>query len=448
MPPTKNYLSAYKAHYSYPSPRTTVPLKLMDPACGDQLQTTIMELWRSSEPTRERKDAMEELRLLLTNAVNAAFSSESLDIENGKMRFEVDIVGSTSWGGEIGTSTDVDLVIIDRNFPRGYEPSVWLQPPDSTKPLSFKQLSEIRYHASTNPLLPGCYSLKALSDCMEGVGMTHTVRSPHRLPLLKFVDPVRKLGCDLQCNDLSGMYNCSLILAYTRIAPYVLLPMICTLKTWYKVKSGKDPKMGNKDNRFKLSSYAICLMSIAYLQNIGHLPNLQKDIRARVYNDKTKRLEDEELVWVEWGRNRGLPAHTSFSKVPDPNWRPTDPDLTVCRAVIGFLRYFSGRIETNGNPEIVNTLEKDHFDPCLQVISPLNGGIMPREGTWAKRIQPTSWIPEKLVIQDSFKWAKNQAASMTELVCDQFFQCIRDTSRILEELGNEARVEDILRCGL
>lgn len=86
------------------------------------------------------------------------------------------------------------------------EPKLWIQPPGSFSTKQSKtQARHSRYFHIEENSLPGCYSLKSLSDCLQSIGMKHIVRSPQALPLLKFVDPERQLGCDLQCNDLSGL---------------------------------------------------------------------------------------------------------------------------------------------------------------------------------------------------------------------------------------------------
>nr|XP_018266573.1 uncharacterized protein I303_00548 [Kwoniella dejecticola CBS 10117]OBR88731.1 hypothetical protein I303_00548 [Kwoniella dejecticola CBS 10117] len=460
-----------------PSPRLSIPPEVLA-SSGDKLQISIMRMWQSSEPTDRRKVAMEDLRILLSKTINEKFDP-ALTVNGNEgegNRFTVDIAGSTSWGGEIGPSTDVDFVILDRNFPRGYEPSVWLQPIGSSIELSIDKIREIRYHPSKNPLLPDCYSLKPLSTCIEGLGMTETERKPYLpIPLLKFFDPIRNLECDLQCNDLTGVYNNSYILAYTKLSPYVLRPMLNTIKNWYRIQSGKanNPKR----SIFGLSSYPMCLMCIAYLQHIGHLPNLQQDVRAKVYATEEEWLGDEELVWVEWGSNRGLDAHTTFNKSLPSGWQSSNASLTAAQAVRGFFKYFSPDPAPNRktpNPKD----DKVHFNTSKQIISPLSGGIIPRAtrykdhqqeddlqsylrkrnftqvqieeimeehkkikfgsgstGKGDQGIQPDKWVDEML----------NHASGIPYYTCNKFFDRISETHKILETLGEEATVQDILK---
>ncbi|WWD05942.1 hypothetical protein V865_004027 [Kwoniella europaea PYCC6329] len=489
--PTEGEASPYKTYYSQSSPRTHIPDDLLYSPDHDKLQESIMISWRSSEPSQERKRYMEDLRVLLTNAINETFHPELIEVFDGekKRRFEVEIVGSSSWGGEIDNSTDVDLCIVDRALPRGYEPSMWLQSPSSTQIGSNTQARRGRYEPSQN--LPDCYSLKALSDCIEKVGMTHTKRHPLPLPLVKFVDPERKLGCDLQCNDLAGLYNCSLILAYCQISPYVLRPLIYTIKRWYKSISGKDPKLSNRLNKFKLSSYCLSLICIGYLQHIGQLPNLQEDIMARGYQTIEEMMEDEELIWGEWGRTQGRAFHTTFANKPKEYWKARDTKMIVAEVVRGFFQYFAqDTIDTKS--ESTYAEDSDHFNPITHIISSLNGGILPRillykdqtypnlekdQMTYLNRkgydpsqislimqhyrmakslqiemkmnkgdggIQSYEWSERKLVVQDPFSWVKNQASGMSEEVCDGFFDCISRTHQKLKELGTKATIEDIL----
>lgn len=61
-----------------------------------------------------------------------------------------------------------------------------------------------------------------------------------------------------------------------------------------------------------MSSYCLTLMAIAYLQHIGHLPNLQADINV----PEVCRPEDtseHDVVWVSWGKEQGVKAHVGFS---------------------------------------------------------------------------------------------------------------------------------------
>ncbi|WWC85710.1 uncharacterized protein L201_000576 [Kwoniella dendrophila CBS 6074] len=448
---------------------------------------------------------MESLRILLTTSINEKVYPYPM--EDGRNRFEVEIVGSSSWGGEIGSSTDIDLVIVDRMLPKGYEPSLWLQPPGTIPNISVTKARLSRYlnksdcHSSTNDIdLPGCYYLKELSDLIDNLGMTHIIRSPQALPLLKFVDPKRKLGCDLQCNNLSGLYNCSLILHYCQISPFVLRPLICFVKNWYKVKSGKDPKTSNRINPFKLSSYCLSLICISYLQHIGHLPNLQKNINVKEYSTEEDWLNDDELVWSEWGKLQGTSSHTFFTKSVPHDWKASDPTLTVDQAVRGFFRFFSQNPPQTYFSSIDPSENVDQFVPLYQIISPLDGGITSRSAPYksptlvkmnesiigdkdqqiryylvykgystdqiklimnewkiqkAKKLrmemgkgnlglQPPEWEKNRLVVQDPFIWTKNQAASMDDQAFDTFFECVTQTDKNLASLGSEATVEHLL----
>nr|XP_019048611.1 hypothetical protein I302_02383 [Kwoniella bestiolae CBS 10118]OCF27541.1 hypothetical protein I302_02383 [Kwoniella bestiolae CBS 10118] len=491
-PPFPGEVSPYKTYYSNPQPRLNIPHPLLHPAENDNLQKSIMTSWQESEPSDERKRDMEDLRVLLTDTINETFFPTLM--EDGKRRFEVEIVGSSSWGGEVDSLTDVALVIVDRALPRGYDPSQWLLPSSSTTFGSNTQARRSRYRSSTSQeqSLPECYSLKALSDCIESVGMTHTKRHPLPLPLLKFVDPVRKLGCDLQCNDLSGLYNCSYILSYTTLSPYILRPLIYTIKRWYKLISGKDPKLSNRQNKYKLSSYSLSIMCVAYLQHISQLPNLQEDVVAKKYERMEDWSRDGELTWGEWGRTQGRAAHTAFSKHAKVGWTPRWPEMIAADAVRGFFTHFSqpstqdtaarssciaidkasdvtGETQVD-QPTSKSMTDQDHFSPLTQIISPLNGGIIPRSapykdptyqdiehtqityltmtgydpsqisvimqqfriaksleierlmGKGDEGVQAYGWEGRKLVIQDPFKWGKSQVGDMTEEICDDFFE--------------------------
>jgi hypothetical protein len=64
-------------------------------------------------------------------------------------------------------------------------------------------------------------------------------------------------------NDLGGEANSRMILAYCRLAPFSLRPLIHTVKTWAKSRNLNDSS-GAKGSP-TLSSYCWTLMSIAYM---------------------------------------------------------------------------------------------------------------------------------------------------------------------------------------
>ena len=97
-----------------------------------------------------------------------------------------------------------------------------------------------------------------------------------RVPICKFRDPILNINCDINFGHALGVENSKLLRAYvsqdSRVRPLLLM-----IKEFAKARGICDPA-GNGNRFIKLatiSSYAYCLMAIAYLQHLGILPNLQ-----------------------------------------------------------------------------------------------------------------------------------------------------------------------------
>ena len=105
-------ISPYQQLISRQSPRHGIPAHVMDAQMKDPLQHTLMKAWQDTEPTKARRSyisgLLEELSVLVNQKLAWAGSSPI----KGKRRFEVDVFGSVSWGGETGASGDLDLVIL------------------------------------------------------------------------------------------------------------------------------------------------------------------------------------------------------------------------------------------------------------------------------------------------------------------------------------------------
>ena len=208
-------------------------------------------------------------------------------------------------------------------------------------------------------------------------------------------------------------YNSSLILAYCEISPFVLRPLVHALKLWASAQDLNDPS-GSRGPA-TMSSYCLTLLAIGYLQQRGHLPNLQSKINVPIPSHSAD-TEDADLIWVAWGKSQGIPAHVAFSKTPPKDWVQTDKDLTASEAIRGFFSYFSS---TPG--------PGPRFDRENTIISVPNGGVIPRAegymspltGTKESRmerepymgmglegIQPSNWRERLLIVQDPFIWQK------------------------------------------
>jgi hypothetical protein len=95
-----------------------------------------------------------------------------------------------------------------------------------------------------------------------------------------------------------------------------------------------------------MSSYCLTLMAIAY-SRVSALPNLQAEGGAGV-------------VWVSWGLDKGKEAHVDFHPWTGPEAGDGGMTMMPAKAITYFFAFFST------------------FDFTKHVLSPLNGGIIPR----------------------------------------------------------------------
>lgn len=171
-------------------------------------------------------------------------------------------------------------------------------------------------------------------------------------------------------------------------------------------------------------------MAIAYLQAVGHLPNLQQGVKVPPNLDPSN-VTLPNTVWVNWGRQKGAAAHIWFRQKPLPSW--VQEDIALGDALVGFFAFL-----------------KTSFDASAQILSVLNGGVIKRAsekgtaderrrlvakevaklspenanvrlgefedmertnwhegmGTGKAGVQPLAWTRDVLVVQDPFIWEK------------------------------------------
>lgn len=209
--------------------------------------------------------------------------------------------------------------------------------------------------------------------------------------------------------------------------------MIHFIKLWAGRFNLNDPSASRGPRTF--SSYCLTLMVIAYLQAVGHLPSLQQGVEVPPSLNPAN-VDMPETIWVNWGRPQGAAAHVWFRELPPDGWVPSK--VSLGEAVEGFFDFL-----LNG------------FDPSTEVLSVLNGGVIPRckpkgaadekrrlfiqklkennlspeaatirlqeydraencnwhdgMGTGVSGVQPLAWTKEALVVQDPFIWEKVSA---------------------------------------
>ncbi|GHJ88447.1 hypothetical protein NliqN6_4849 [Naganishia liquefaciens] len=278
---TQPFLSAYRYTLTHPDSRSQIPVQVLDSTRHSALSAAILESWRASEPSQANRETVARI----VNQVNAVFR------ERYGKRFDLVIepFGSVSWGGETGDTADVDMTLKDFARPFGYTRDLW--PKNERDRLDFGPI----------------YNVYALSRLLNEAGYIDV--EPIKwanTPIVKFKDPTSGVSLDLNTNDLGGEANSRMILAYCRLAPFSLRPLIHTVKTWAKSRNLNDSS-GAKGSP-TLSSYCWTLMSIAYMQIIGKLPNLQDAVSVRAAG------REDCVIWVSWGKPQGQAANIGFAE--------------------------------------------------------------------------------------------------------------------------------------
>jgi len=105
-------LSPYRQLLSRKYPQRTIPPALLDLEQKDMLQWSLMKAWKGTEPKAQQKEYITHLLELLSDMINERLSTPGGSPEKGKRRFEVDVFGSVSWGGQTGASGDLDLIVL------------------------------------------------------------------------------------------------------------------------------------------------------------------------------------------------------------------------------------------------------------------------------------------------------------------------------------------------
>ncbi|KAI0360711.1 hypothetical protein OH77DRAFT_1418701 [Trametes cingulata] len=198
--------------------------------------------------------------------------------------------GSTCYGAG-NLESDVDVTIIDERRPHGIAP-------DDTEPL------------------PKIYNVSHLGRQLMKNGYEYVRWIRAAVPIVKFTDPRTGLSCDVNINNRLGLYNTALIGQYCQRVPYLPL-FLRIIKAWLKSVDLNNPSPTDPGKPKSFSSYAITLMTIAFLQNAGHAPNLQAD---------TELLEDTYFWDNRFGLHRPVPIR--FGRCRD--WEPPlhDPPPT------------------------------------------------------------------------------------------------------------------------
>ncbi|KAL0958931.1 hypothetical protein HGRIS_014247 [Hohenbuehelia grisea] len=227
----------------------------------------------SPEVMKRRYDTLFRVQ----NAIKSAFGRE----------YRVEIFGSALYG-VTSAKSDLDMVIIDPRRMDGFSPRVRLQD------------------------MPRVYNVRAVARALIKAGFRSVVPIPGaNVPIVKFHDPKTMIDCDININDQLGLLNSRMIKAYCDASP-LLRAMLFRIKEWAKPLNLNNP---SGPGPVTFSSYAFSLMTIAFLQNRGLLPNFQEGLPP---------LDPRTVDGVFWVRHKAhrLKCDTRFI-VPENSTPPT-----------------------------------------------------------------------------------------------------------------------------
>lgn len=229
--------SPYAILLSKPQARRIIPPSLYSTATP--LQQSMLRSWSSSCADKDYQNGVLTLLDWLTKSINLQYSRGGPRADGG--RFKVDVFGSVSWGGETGTSGDLDMVVIvrpltsynsrfrvstdasrikirckgvsfrrlrhkgDRALAEQLDtPDLWKVPPGQTPPKG----KSAAYRPPSG--LPPVYDLYKVTHMLKNMGMRDVmpIRGANT-PIVKFTvadsgNTFKRLECDININDLGG----------------------------------------------------------------------------------------------------------------------------------------------------------------------------------------------------------------------------------------------------
>jgi len=170
------------------------------------------------------------------------------------------IFGSTASGFAIRDNNDMDFAIEDTGFRTSQKP-----PPDAGGPKDRKQQKK------KQPKKPPKLQVRKIGNILRNNHMVNVLAIPKaRVPIVKFVDPMTDMKCDICVNNLLAVENTILLRSYADIDPRVK-QLVVLVKHWAK------SRRVNTAFAQTLSSYGYALMCIHLLQTCepAILPCLQ-----------------------------------------------------------------------------------------------------------------------------------------------------------------------------
>ncbi|KAG7440441.1 uncharacterized protein BT62DRAFT_583201 [Guyanagaster necrorhizus] len=251
---------------------------------------------------RHRKDTVRRVQDIIRQEFGSMYSVEQF--------------GSTRYGISSANS-DLDLVLIDPKRPHGVSPK-------HSKPhggvYSIKKVGALLRKKKYRNVV-------VIDSASVPIGVRFLADPPttsYSFCTVKFRDPDTGMDCDLNINDRLGLHNSNMVNRYCDLS-LLLRPMVRIVKKWAKPLKLNSPAI-RSGGRVTFSSYALTLITIAFLQTHHLLPNLQ---------DRVLPLSEENQDGLFWFK--GKPCNTKFNMAE--GWVPPE-ERSVEEAMLAWFRYW------------------------------------------------------------------------------------------------------------
>ncbi|XP_068594468.1 poly(A) RNA polymerase GLD2 [Brachionichthys hirsutus] len=227
--------------------------------------------------------------------------------------------------------------------------------------------------------------LQGLLNSLSYIGRNQLIRA--KVPILRFNEKGSDLEFDLNINNTVGIRNTFLLRSYAH-ADERVRPMIVVVKKWARHSHINDASKGT------LSSYALVLMMLHYLQTVREpvLPSLQRDYPGCFDPDM-------DIDMVPDG-SKNIPSYNSRNQ------------SSLGELLLGFLRYYAV-----------------HFRWNEQVISVREGKVLPKNNYF-------EWRNKYICVEEPFERNNVARAVHEKIKFDAIKAKFHESFRILQ-LGRD-----------
>ncbi|KER28557.1 hypothetical protein T265_13546 [Opisthorchis viverrini] len=282
--PMRNHVSPFFPNLAVPSNTgfSHSPVTAHAPGDGNEGPVFGVRSEATVSKTRQHQATAVQLTLLVCACILTPFSPSDAGLF---------IVGSSMNGfGSDESDMDMCLTVTSRDLTQKKE--------------AFAVLSQLL------PPLRKCSFIRNL----------HLIRA--KVPILKFRDTLAGVDCDLNVNNVVGIYNTHLLAMYTRI-DWRVRPLGMFVKYWAQRMDIHDGSRG------RLSTYPLLLMLIHYLQagcTPPILPNLQAKY-PKVFNYARPLCELDMRLELPWGELR------------------SNNPASLAELFVGFIQYYTNEFD-------------------------------------------------------------------------------------------------------